>query len=64
MEVLGKSTFSATSSAGQAETQHAEAFDRPNFQPTHATSQLSQIDFGGSSQSDDSGWVSIPIQRL
>jgi len=64
MEVLGKSTFSATSSAGQAETQLAEASDRPNFQPTHATSQLGQIDFGGSSQSDDSGWVSIPIQRL
>jgi len=64
MEVLGKSTFHATPSVGQAEIQLAEASDRLNFQPTHATSQLGQIDFGGNSQSDDSGWVSIPIQRL
>ena len=35
-----------------------------NFQPTHATSQLGQIDFGTNAESDDSGWVTIPIQRL
>ena len=63
-------------SAGEAARQHAPSqqfgqhsqhlgqLGRLNFQPTHATSQLGQIDFGTNAESDDSGWVTIPIQRL
>ena len=45
-------------------SQHLGPLGQLNFQPTHATSQLGQIDFGTNAESDDSGWVTIPIQRL
>ena len=45
-------------------SQHLGPLGQLNFQPTHATSQLGQIDFGNNAESDDSGWVTIPIQRL
>ena len=49
---------------GQQHSQHLGQLGELNFQPTHATSQLGQIDFGTNAESDDSGWVTIPIQRL
>jgi len=49
---------------GQQHSQHLGPLGQLNFQPTHATSQLGQIDFGTNAESDDSGWVTIPIQRL
>ena len=49
---------------GQQHSQHLGQLGELNFQPTHATSQLGLIDFGTNAESDDSGWVTIPIQRL
>ena len=45
-------------------SQHLGPLGQLNFQLTHVTSQLGQIDFGNNAESDDSGWVTIPIQRL
>ena len=58
-----KPTHAPSQQFGQ-HSQHLGPLSELNFQPTHATSQLGQIDFGTNAESDDSGWVTIPIQRL
>ena len=58
-----KPTHPPSQQLGQ-HSQHLGPLGQLNFQPTHATSQLGQIDFGNNAESDDSGWVTIPIQRL
>ena len=58
-----KPSHAASQQFGQ-NSQHLGPLGQLNFQPTHATSQLGQIDFGTNAESDDSGWVTIPIQRL
>ena len=58
-----KPTHAPSQQFGQ-HSQHLGPLGQLNFQPTHATSQLGQIDFGNNAESDDSGWVTIPIQRL
>ena len=63
----GQLNFKPTQAPSQQTGQHSQhlgPLGQLNFQPTHATSQLGQIDFGTNAESDDSGWVTIPIQRL
>jgi len=63
----GQLNFKPTQAPSQQFGQHNQhlcPLGQLNFQPTHASSQLGQIDFGTNAESDDSGWVTIPIQRL